>query len=122
MPLLRFLQSSLKHLTCSFIKFQDSAEANSQTKWLKIQALVVAKELKACNKNTQCKHDLKVKIMENDHELSMADHCHHWYRVEDGVAWHWQLEQDVSSQEGQRQVEEQGGTGILYLEDGGNEL
>ncbi|KAI6043147.1 hypothetical protein EDC04DRAFT_2891416 [Pisolithus marmoratus] len=50
----------------------DSAEANSQTKWLKIQVLVVAKELKAHDKNAQHEHDLKVKIMENDHKLSMA--------------------------------------------------
>ncbi|KIK14992.1 hypothetical protein PISMIDRAFT_16838 [Pisolithus microcarpus 441] len=54
-------------------QIQNSAKANSQTKQMKIQALVVAKELKAHDKNAQRKHDLKLKIAENNHELSMAN-------------------------------------------------
>ncbi|KAI6126577.1 hypothetical protein F5141DRAFT_1247643 [Pisolithus sp. B1] len=57
-------------------QIQNSAEANSQTKQMKIQALVIAKELKACNKNAQHEHDLKLKMAENDHELSMAESDH----------------------------------------------
>ncbi|KAI6095851.1 hypothetical protein F5141DRAFT_1221350 [Pisolithus sp. B1] len=52
--------------------FANSAEANSQTKQMKIQALVIAKELKACNKNAQHEHNLKLKMAENNHKLPMA--------------------------------------------------
>ncbi|KIK17974.1 hypothetical protein PISMIDRAFT_14705 [Pisolithus microcarpus 441] len=53
-------------------QIQNSAEANSHMKRMKIQAQIIRKELKACNKNAQCEHDLKMKMMENKHLLSMA--------------------------------------------------
>ncbi|KIK13192.1 hypothetical protein PISMIDRAFT_18161, partial [Pisolithus microcarpus 441] len=53
-------------------QIQNSAEAKSETKQMKIQAQVVGKELKACNKNAQREYELKMKMVENEHELSMA--------------------------------------------------
>ncbi|KAI6131370.1 hypothetical protein EV401DRAFT_2065721 [Pisolithus croceorrhizus] len=60
------------HVPSSSGSLANSAKANSQTKQMKIQALVIAKELKAHNKNAQCEHNLKLKMVENDHKLSMA--------------------------------------------------
>ncbi|KAI6100550.1 hypothetical protein F5141DRAFT_1066148 [Pisolithus sp. B1] len=50
----------------------NSAEAKNEMKWMKIQAQIVGKELKAHDKNAQCEHDLKLKMVKNKHELSMA--------------------------------------------------
>ncbi|KAI5994300.1 hypothetical protein EDC04DRAFT_2910594 [Pisolithus marmoratus] len=54
------------------IQIQNSTEAKSETKQLKIQAQVIRKELKAHDKSAQHEYDLKLKIAENEHQLSMA--------------------------------------------------
>ncbi|KAI6041011.1 hypothetical protein EDC04DRAFT_2893581 [Pisolithus marmoratus] len=53
-------------------QIQNSTKAKSETKWLKIQAQVIRKELKAHDKSAQCEYDLKLKIVENENQLSMA--------------------------------------------------
>ncbi|KIK19896.1 hypothetical protein PISMIDRAFT_13327 [Pisolithus microcarpus 441] len=53
-------------------QIQHSTEAKTETKWMKFQAQIVSKELKAHNKNAQHKHDPKLKMVENEHKLSMA--------------------------------------------------
>ncbi|KIK23175.1 hypothetical protein PISMIDRAFT_11083 [Pisolithus microcarpus 441] len=54
-------------------QIQNSAEAKSKTKQMKIQAQIVGKELKAHDKHAQHEHDLKLKMMENEHEWSMVN-------------------------------------------------
>ncbi|KIK23913.1 hypothetical protein PISMIDRAFT_10524 [Pisolithus microcarpus 441] len=54
-------------------QIQNSAEAKSEAKRMKIQAQIVGKELKACDKHAQHEHDLKMRMMENKHERSMAN-------------------------------------------------
>ncbi|KIK18208.1 hypothetical protein PISMIDRAFT_14517 [Pisolithus microcarpus 441] len=53
-------------------QIQNSTEAKSKTKQMKIQAQVIGKELKACDKNAQHEYELKMKMVENKHELLMA--------------------------------------------------
>ncbi|KAI6094925.1 hypothetical protein F5141DRAFT_1222855 [Pisolithus sp. B1] len=49
-------------------QIQDLAEANSTTKWMKIQAHIISKELKVQESNAQCEHDLKAKMIDTEHE------------------------------------------------------
>ncbi|KAI6045462.1 hypothetical protein EDC04DRAFT_2598767 [Pisolithus marmoratus] len=52
-------------------QIQNSSEAKTEIKWLRLQAEVISKELKAHDKNAQCEHNLKLKITENEHVLLM---------------------------------------------------
>ncbi|KAI6127284.1 hypothetical protein F5141DRAFT_1210667 [Pisolithus sp. B1] len=54
-------------------QIQNSTEAKSETKQTKIQAQIVGKELNAHDKHGQHEHDLKLKMMENEHKQSMAN-------------------------------------------------
>ncbi|KIK22275.1 hypothetical protein PISMIDRAFT_11744 [Pisolithus microcarpus 441] len=54
-------------------QIQNSTEAKSKAKQMKIQAQIIGKELKAHDKHAQCEHDLKMRMMENKHEWSMAN-------------------------------------------------
>ncbi|KAI6128031.1 hypothetical protein EV401DRAFT_1885309 [Pisolithus croceorrhizus] len=62
----------LQFLSSMQMQIQNSAEVKSEMKWMRIQAQVIGKELRACNKHAQHEHELKMKMVENEHELSMA--------------------------------------------------
>ncbi|KAI5990738.1 hypothetical protein EDD15DRAFT_2369449 [Pisolithus albus] len=53
-------------------QIQNSAEAKSDTKRMRIEAEVIGKELRARDKHAQREHGLKMRMVENEHELSMA--------------------------------------------------
>ncbi|KAI6015716.1 hypothetical protein EDC04DRAFT_2903592 [Pisolithus marmoratus] len=63
-------------------QIQNSAEAKSETKQLKVQVQVIGKELKAHDKSAQCEYDLKLKIVKNEHQLSMASEKTKWMELE----------------------------------------
>ncbi|KAI6001441.1 hypothetical protein EDD15DRAFT_2527414 [Pisolithus albus] len=54
-------------------QIQDSAEANSSNKRLRIQAHIISKELKIQESNAQREHELKAKRMDIEHEREMAE-------------------------------------------------
>ncbi|KIK13827.1 hypothetical protein PISMIDRAFT_17701 [Pisolithus microcarpus 441] len=67
------ISSKLSKASNSLVQqIQNSAEAKSESKRMRIQAEIVGKELRARDKNAQREHELKMKMVGNEHELSMA--------------------------------------------------
>ena len=54
-------------------EIQNSSEANTAIKQMKIQAGVVAKELRVHNSNAQHKHELKIKMVDHEHVQLMVN-------------------------------------------------
>ena len=54
-------------------QIQETTEANTKTKQLRIQAQIVSKELRSRDGRAQCEHELKQQMLMQEHERSMAN-------------------------------------------------
>ena len=54
-------------------QIQETTEANTEAKWLRMQAQIVFKELRSHDSHAQCEHELKQQMLMQEHEWSMAN-------------------------------------------------